>query len=101
MLTVKEEGITAEVLSSMVGVSRSTARRYLEYLISGKKVHAELIYGSVGDQEKIFSCFFIIKNGSGYMSATVFLFYIGIIPITIPVINMTIVVPTAHNKLKR
>ena len=52
MLTVNEEGITAEVLSSMVGVSRSTARRYLEYLISGKKVHAELIYGSVGRPER-------------------------------------------------
>ncbi len=52
MLTVKEEGITAEVLSSMVGVSRSTARRYLEYLISRKKVHAELIYGSVGRPER-------------------------------------------------
>jgi two-component system CitB family response regulator len=52
MLAVDEEGITAEVLSSMVGVSRSTARRYLEYLISGKKVHAELIYGSVGRPER-------------------------------------------------
>ncbi|MDF4766978.1 response regulator, partial [Vibrio parahaemolyticus] len=52
MLTVNEEGITAEVLSSMVGVSRSTARRYLEYLISGKKVHAERIYGSVGRPER-------------------------------------------------
>lgn len=52
MLTVNEEGITAEVLSAMVGVSRSTARRYLEYLISGKKVHAELIYGSVGRPER-------------------------------------------------
>ena len=52
MLTVNEEGITAEMLSTMVGVSRSTARRYLEYLISGKKVHAELTYGSVGDQKE-------------------------------------------------
>jgi len=52
MLTVNEEGITAEMLSSMVGVSRSTARRYLEHLISGKKVHAELIYGSVGRPER-------------------------------------------------
>ena len=63
MLTVNEEGITAEVLSSMVGVSRSTARRYLEYLISGKKVHAELIYGSVGRPERrYFLVFFIIKT---------------------------------------
>ncbi len=52
MLTVDEEGITAEMLSAMVGVSRSTARRYLEYLISRKKVHAELTYGSVGRPER-------------------------------------------------
>ncbi len=74
MLTVNEEGITAEVLSAMVGVSRSTARRYLEYLISGKKVHAELIWECRETRKKIFSCFFIIKNSRGYMSATVFYF---------------------------
>ncbi|KFM98514.1 response regulator [Bacillus clarus] len=52
MLTVNEEGVTAEMLSATIGVSRSTARRYLEYLISEKKVHAELIYGSVGRPER-------------------------------------------------
>ncbi len=94
MLTVNEEGITAEVLSSMVGVSRSTARRYLEYLISGKKVHAELIYGSVGRPERrYFLVFFIIKNSRGFYSFYCFFAsYIGIIPIAIPVINITIVV---------
>ena len=100
MLTVNEEGITAEVLSSMVGVSRSTARRYLEYLISGKKVHAELIYGSVGRPERRYFLVFH-KNSRGFIFSTVFASYIGIIPITIPVINITIVVPTAHNKVKR
>ena len=100
MLTVKEEGITAEVLSSMVGVSRSTARRYLEYLISGKKFMQSLYMEVWGDQREDIFLFLHNKNSSGYMSATV-LFYIGIIPITIPVINMTIVVPTAHNKVKR
>ncbi|KEK23338.1 response regulator [Bacillus gaemokensis] len=49
---VGQEGITAEVLSSEVGVSRSTARRYLEYLISEKKIYAELIYGNVGRPER-------------------------------------------------
>ena len=52
MLTVKEEGITAEVLSSMVGVSRSTARRYLEYLISGKKFMQSLYMEVWGDQRE-------------------------------------------------
>ena len=75
MLTVNEEGITAEMLSAMVGVSRSTARRYLEYLISGKKVHAELTYGSVGRPERRYFLVFHNKNSSGYMSATVFILY--------------------------
>lgn len=49
--TIKE-GITAESLGLQVGVSRSTARRYLEYLVSEKVVYAELIYGTVGRPER-------------------------------------------------
>lgn len=45
-------GITAEALGLEVGVSRSTARRYLEYLASEKLVYAELIYGTVGRPER-------------------------------------------------
>lgn len=45
-------GITAEALGLEVGVSRSTARRYLEYLASEKLVFAELIYGTVGRPER-------------------------------------------------
>lgn len=47
-----EHGITAERLSQIAGVSRSTARRYLEYLVSQKKIKAELIYGNVGRPER-------------------------------------------------
>lgn len=46
------DGITAEALGEEVGVSRSTARRYLEYLASEKLVYAELIYGTVGRPER-------------------------------------------------
>jgi two-component system CitB family response regulator len=46
------DGITAESLGLKVGVSRSTARRYLEYLASEKVVYAELIYGTVGRPER-------------------------------------------------
>lgn len=46
------EGITAETLGLQVGVSRSTARRYLEYLVSEKLVYAELTYGTVGRPER-------------------------------------------------
>lgn len=49
---IGEEGITAELLSQESGVSRSTARRYLEYLISQRKIYAELIYGNVGRPER-------------------------------------------------
>lgn len=50
--SIGEEGTTAEALSIESGVSRSTARRYLEYLISQKSVYAELIYGNVGRPER-------------------------------------------------
>jgi two-component system CitB family response regulator len=49
---IEGEGITAEILSKQTGVSRSTARRYLEYLISQKKIYAELVYGNVGRPER-------------------------------------------------
>lgn len=47
-----EGGITAETLGVEIGVSRSTARRYLEYLVSEKRAYTELIYGSVGRPER-------------------------------------------------
>lgn len=50
--SIDKSGITAEALSAESGVSRSTARRYLEYLISQKKIYAELIYGNVGRPER-------------------------------------------------
>ncbi|MCM3293386.1 response regulator [Paenibacillus sp. MER 180] len=45
-------GITAVELSSELGISRSTARRYLEYLVSLKMVRTMLIYGTVGRPER-------------------------------------------------
>lgn len=47
-----EGGMTAEALGVEIGVSRSTARRYLEYLVSEKRPYTELIYGSVGRPER-------------------------------------------------
>ncbi|MFD1849837.1 response regulator [Oceanobacillus bengalensis] len=46
------EGITALELSKEIGTSRSTARRYLEYLVSTNKIETKLIYGSVGRPER-------------------------------------------------
>ncbi len=51
-LKSSELGITAEMLGLDIGVSRSTARRYLEYLVSENQAFTELIYGSVGRPER-------------------------------------------------
>lgn len=46
------KGITAAELSQEIGTSRSTARRYLEYLVSAGKIRTHLIYGTVGRPER-------------------------------------------------
>lgn len=52
MLEHKELGFTAEELGEKLGASRTTARRYLEYLISTEEARAELSYGIVGRPER-------------------------------------------------
>lgn len=47
-----ENGITAEALGKNIGVSRSTARRYLEFLVTQKQAYTELTYGTVGRPER-------------------------------------------------
>ncbi len=47
-------GITAEDMGVKLGASRTTARRYLEYLVSIGKVKAELEYGIVGRPERMY-----------------------------------------------
>ncbi|MCD7034284.1 response regulator [Metabacillus sp. GX 13764] len=46
------QGISAEEAGKEIGVSRTTARRYLEYLISIGNCYAELVYGIVGRPER-------------------------------------------------
>ncbi|MGM9919895.1 MAG: response regulator, partial [Bhargavaea sp.] len=43
---------SADELSRMVGISYSTMRRYLEYLVSLEEIEVEIIYGSVGRPER-------------------------------------------------
>ena len=45
-------GMSAEQLSMQIGASRTTARRYLEYLISVNQCKAEVVYGVVGRPER-------------------------------------------------
>lgn len=47
-----ENGITAEEAGKQIGTSRTTARRYLEYLVEVGHVRADLVYGTVGRPER-------------------------------------------------
>ncbi len=46
------EGFSAEEVGQQIGASRTTARRYLEYLTAAGQLRAELIYGAVGRPER-------------------------------------------------
>lgn len=52
LLTQYGAGITAEKMGEEMGASRTTARRYLEYLVSTGDCYAELVYGIVGRPER-------------------------------------------------
>nr|WP_240762268.1 response regulator [Paenibacillus thalictri] len=47
-------GMTAEQAAKLIGVSRSTGRRYLEHLVSLGSVFADLSYGVVGRPERVY-----------------------------------------------
>ncbi|MEH7353585.1 response regulator [Neobacillus drentensis] len=49
-----ESGQTAELIAKEIGVSRTTARRYLEHLVSEEKIEADLAYGTVGRPERVY-----------------------------------------------
>jgi two-component system CitB family response regulator/two-component system response regulator DctR len=44
----REQAVTSEAVAEQIGVSRVTARRYLEYLVSIQEVKLEIEYGSTG-----------------------------------------------------
>jgi two-component system, CitB family, response regulator len=49
-----DEAYTAEQVSAALGISRSTSRRYLEYLASMEVIDADLSYGTVGRPERVY-----------------------------------------------
>lgn len=57
LYTKTTRGHTAEQMGELVGSSRTTARRYLEYLVSTCELIADVSYGSVGRPERLY-----IKN---------------------------------------
>jgi two-component system CitB family response regulator len=48
------DGVNAEGMGLQVGISRTTARRYLEFLVSRGTVKPTLVYGSVGRPERLY-----------------------------------------------
>ncbi len=55
-VVLKQEslGMTVEKLAKEIGVSRSTARRYLEFLVTKGEATADLSYGVVGRPERVY-----------------------------------------------
>jgi len=51
---LNDNGVNAEVMGSQIGISRTTARRYLEFLVSKGVVKPSLVYGSVGRPERLY-----------------------------------------------
>ncbi|PGY08411.1 response regulator [Bacillus sp. AFS031507] len=54
VLSKVDFGLTAEFVAKEIGVSRTTARRYLEHLMSEEKIAADLAYGTVGRPERVY-----------------------------------------------
>lgn len=46
------ESFNAEEVGALIGASRTTARRYLEYMVSTQELEAQVNYGSVGRPER-------------------------------------------------
>ncbi|OCP56528.1 response regulator [Vibrio parahaemolyticus] len=53
-LFVGEAALTADEAGEKIGASRTTARRYLEYLICSGELEADLNYGTVGRPERCY-----------------------------------------------
>jgi two-component system CitB family response regulator len=54
VINAEFKGFSAVQMGEAIGISRTTARRYLEYLLSIRKITADLIYGEIGRPERIY-----------------------------------------------
>lgn len=54
MKNIGESGVNAEKVGQLIGVSRTTSRRYLEYLVAGGILTADLFYGTLGRPERLY-----------------------------------------------
>ncbi|MGY5450233.1 response regulator [Agarivorans sp. MS3-6] len=53
-LFTEHSALTAELAGKQIGSSRTTARRYLEYLVSCNELNPEVAYGAVGRPERVY-----------------------------------------------
>lgn len=53
--TYNQKNVTAQILADLLGISRATARRYLEYLVGIDWIEASLNYGQVGRPQRIYT----------------------------------------------
>ncbi|MCA1797780.1 MAG: response regulator, partial [Geobacteraceae bacterium] len=49
---LQNSGLSAEEVGTRIGASRSTARRYLEYMTTTGELYADVVYGAVGRPER-------------------------------------------------
>ncbi|MEH6941567.1 response regulator [Bacillus sp. JJ722] len=54
VISIQSNGYNAEGIAEKIGVSRTTARRYLEHLVGEEKLKADLVYGTVGRPERVY-----------------------------------------------
>jgi two-component system response regulator CitB len=59
------ESHTSESVAKLIGISKTTARRYLEFCVENRFVRAEISYGRVGRPERIYKK----QNGLGSLDS--------------------------------
>nr|WP_086940563.1 response regulator [Thaumasiovibrio occultus] len=52
VMLATESGLNAEEVGQQIGASRTTARRYLEYLVAEDEFSAQVSYGTIGRPER-------------------------------------------------
>ena len=54
VMSEQTEAVNAEQIGNNIGASRTTARRYLEYLVGLQEISVQIHYGSVGRPERLY-----------------------------------------------
>jgi two-component system CitB family response regulator len=55
VISQQSQALSAEQIGNDIGASRTTARRYLEYLVGINKIKVQIHYGSVGRPERLYA----------------------------------------------